>query len=609
MYATTLAREAETRIESHVAIGDGRSVALVDGGGAIDWLCWPRIDSDAIFASLLDAEDGGLFRIAPRSRARSSARYVDETNVAVTRFDDGATEMSLVDAMVIGPDGTHERTLEAEHEIVRILSCTRGAGPVDVVVDPRPGFGARRAARSIDRTGTVRFRDRGAVMMLRSSRRLSWQTRRDGALTASLLLRAGERLAFSLTYAADAPLVLSPLGDDGAALVRATTETWRTWAAKARYAGPYRDAVVRSALLLKLLCYPPSGAIVAAPTTSLPETRGAERNWDYRFCWLRDAAFTSRALFGLGYREEADAFVGWLLHATHLTRPELAVLYDVFGKRPPQERNVGLAGYGGARPVRVGNAAVSQRQLDVYGEVIDAVAQASVHGREPDSAELDLLSDLGAFVAENWRRSDHGIWEPRSGPKHHVHSRVLCWVALDRLLRLAHDGVLRLSAKTRDVFDRERAAIRSEVRTWGWSDAKDSYVTTLNGDALDAALLLLSWYGFEDPRSRRMRATFDAIDRELSVGRGLLRRNAEIADDGGFVACAFWAVEHLARGGGTIDEAKRRFETLLALAPERGLYGEIADATGAHLGNYPQGFSHLALVSAALAIADREREA
>jgi GH15 family glucan-1,4-alpha-glucosidase len=583
-------------IEAHVAIGDGRSVALCDGRGEIDWLCWPRFDSPAVFDAILDPDHGRSFRIAPRAPYGSRARYVEGTNIAVTRFELDDAEAELFDAMTIDADGAHERSLAPEHEIVRAIRWTRGEGEMEVAIS---------AAGKTDRRGTVRWEDRGKLLTLRSSRPITWRADPDGVLRSSLWMRAGEEVAFSLSFAADAPLVLTPLLDAGRGTLDRAIATWRAWAAKAKYDGPYRDAVVRSALALKLLCYAPSGAIIAAPTTSLPEKRGGDRNWDYRFCWLRDASFTARALFGLGYEDEADAFVSWLLHATRLTRPELSVLYDVFGEQPDSEREIDLPGYGGARPVRIGNGAANQVQLDLYGEVIDAVAQAWSRGRARDPAEEELICELGAFVAHHWQSPDHGIWESRSRPQRHVHSHVLGWVALDRILRLDRDHLLRLAPTTRERFERERAAIAEVVRSRGYSPGLGSYVSTLDGDQLDASLLLLSWYRFEDPDSPRMSATFAAIDRTLGIGRHLLRRNVDLEDDGGFVACAFWAVEHLARC--KPDEARLRFETLLELAGAGGLYGEIIAPSGAHLGNYPQGFSHLALLNAALSLEEAAR--
>ncbi len=595
-------------IEDHVAIGDGRSVALTDGRGAIDWLCWPRFDSEPIFSSLLDASRGGSFRVAPRGLLRSSAAYLPDTNVAITRFQTEAGAIELLDLMPIDGDGTHERTLPAEHELLRVLSCSRGGGEIEIAINPRPSFGLGRARLSVEPGGTLRFEDRGSAFVLRASRPLAWREDPRGGLRCTSPIEAGERIVFALDFAAESPLLLSPLDDGGHALVEATVTAWRTWAAKARYEGRYRAEVLRSALTLKLLCYPPSGAIVAAPTTSLPEARGGDRNWDYRFCWLRDAALTARALFGLGYEREADAFIGWLSHATHLTRPRLAVLYGLFGGAPrPEIEIASLDGYGGARPVRIGNGAADQVQLDVYGEVIDAVTQAWRRGRNSDPAEREMIVELGTYVAAHWRGTDSGIWETRAKPEHHVHSRVLSWVALDRILELSDEGVFPLRGEQRDRFARERAAIETEVRTRGYSANRSSYVSTLDGGRLDASLLLLSWYGFEPASSPRMRGTFAAIDRELGIGRGLLRRNLDLPDDGGFVACAFWAAEHLARGGGTLSEARERFEALIALSAPSGLYAEIVDETGSHLGNYPQGFSHLALLNAALSLEEREK--
>lgn len=591
-------------LDRYGVIGDGRSCALVDGAGAIDWLCWPRFDAEPIFAALLDPARGGAFRITVRGARALDPRYVDDTNVVVTPLSSAAGALDVVDLMTVDDDGAGDRSLSPEHELLRVLTCTRGEVDVDVWFDPRPRFGTRRARMTIDRTRGIVVEDGAAVYALRATRELAWREHPRGGLVASVRMRAGDRVALSLVYAREAPLVLRPLADHGADLVARTAAWWRAWAARARYAGPHRPLVVRSALVLKLLCYAPSGAIVAAPTTSLPENRGGDRNWDYRFCWLRDAAFTSRALFGLGYEAEAEAFCEWLLHATRLTRPKLRVLYDVFGEAPHDERELPhLEGWQGARPVRVGNAAFDQRQLDVHGEVIDAVTQSYRHGRRPEHATASLLRELGEFVCEHWHKPDEGIWEPRSGREHHVHTRLMEWVALDRLL----DGAVDLGS-SRERFARTRDAIAEELRRRGWSDAIGAYTSTLDGDRLDATALLLSWYRFEDAASPRMRSTAARIDEALGLGRALLRRNLELPDDGSFAACAFWAVDHLARGGGTCEEACARFDALAAQANALGLYAEIIEpGTGAPLGNFPQGFSHLALVNAAMSIEDRMR--
>jgi GH15 family glucan-1,4-alpha-glucosidase len=597
---------AETAIERHGVIGDGRSCALVDGEGAIAWLSWPRFDSDPIFAALLDATSGGAFRVHPVGPSSVTARYLDETNVLVTTFIDDTGMLELVDLMSID-----EQTIAPEHELVRILVCRRGQIDVDVVYDPRPRFALRTPKLRVSKAGVL-FDDRASTYALRSSRSLEWTPRREGGVRARVRMRAGDRIALALTYAREAPLVLRPLHDHGASVLDRTVAFWRDWASRARYDGPHRDLVVRSALALKLLCYAPSGAIIAAPTTSLPELRGSHHNWDYRFCWLRDAAFTARALFGLGYEAEAQAFCDWLLHATRLTHPRLRVFYDVFGERPGRERVLDhLSGWQGARPVRVGNGADTQLQLDVHGEVIDAVAQSIGRSERPDGATMDFLEELGAYVCQHWAEPDEGIWEPRTGREHHVHSRLMEWVALDRLLGLADRGLLGLSSKRRASFSETRDAIAREIRARGWNERIGAYVSTLDGTRLDATALLLSWYGFEEASSPRMISTARRLDEVLGDGPGhaLLRRNLELPDGGSFAACAFWAVDHLARGGGTLDGALERFETLLTFAGPLGLYGEIIEPhTGAALGNYPQGFSHLALVNAAMSIEARSKE-
>jgi GH15 family glucan-1,4-alpha-glucosidase len=595
-------------IERHALIGDGRSCALVDDEGGIVWLSWPRPDADPVFAALLDPDVGGTFRVRPSAPSRAVSRYVEDTNVLGTTFTTAGGTLELIDLMSIDGD-----RIAPEHEILRIATCTAGAIEIDVLYDPRPRFAAKIPRLRVSSSGAVVFDDRAATYALRTSARIEWSPSEAGGLRARVSLRAGERLTFALTYARESPLVLRPLDDHGRRILDDTLAFWKAWAARARYEGPYRDLVVRSALVLKLLCYAPSGAILAAPTTSLPERRGGERNWDYRFCWLRDAAFTARALFGLGYEAEAHAFCHWLLHATRLTHPRLSVFYDVFGEAAPRERTLAhLSGWQGARPVRVGNAADGQLQLDVHGEVIDAVTQGiERNGRSepPDATTMEFLRELGAYVCEHWADPDEGIWEPRTGRERHVHSLLMEWVALDRLLGLFDRGLLSLPAMLHTRFLDARDGIASAIRLRGWNESLGTYVSALNGTQLDATALLLSWYGFEPAAAPRMISTARKIDEVLGLGDGLLRRNLRAADDGSFAACAFWAVDHLARGGGTLAEATARFERLLEHAGPLGLYGEIIEpGTRSALGNYPQGFSHLALVNAAMTIEARRKE-
>jgi GH15 family glucan-1,4-alpha-glucosidase len=402
-------------------------------------------------------------------------------------------------------------------------------------------------------------------------------------------------------------MVVPVLGEAVRVKIDRSVRWWREWAGRCRYQGPYRDAVVRGALVLKLLAFAPSGALVAAPTTSLPERPGGGSNWDYRFCWLRDAAFTVRCLFGLGYAVEAEAFLAWLLHATRLTRPELQVVYDVYGEaRLPERELAHLAGYAGSRPVRVGNAAHRQFQLDVYGEVADAAASFAAHGGRFDREAIRMLNGLGRTVCARWREPDAGIWESRSLHAHYTHSKVLCWVALDRLVRLHEEHGLALDAAR---FRVERDAIRGEIETRGFNAGLGSYTRRFDGDDLDASLLLLPLYGYVDAAHPRMHGTTDRV--LATLGHGPLVYRYPATDDHGqptgegtFGACAFWAVEARARGG-DLAGARDAFERLLGYANDVGLYGEeMAPDSGRALGNFPQAFTHIGLIGAALTLAE-----
>ncbi|MCO5168739.1 MAG: glycoside hydrolase family 15 protein [Planctomycetes bacterium] len=595
-------------IDDHAAIGDGRTAALVDRSGAIDWLCWPRFDGVPLFAALLDARRGGHWRLGPTGPAEVERRYLPGTNVLETRFRARGGVAVLTDLMPLHTRADSRRELTPEHELLRLVSCPDGEVELELELAPRAAWG--RAPVDLRRPSPRELRadlERGRLV-LRSPVDLEL---RDGVARARVRLRAGQTLSWSLSLACRGPAVLVPLGERSTQVLERTAAWWRAWSARARYEGPYRQQVLRSALALRLLVYPPSGAVVAAPTTSLPERPGGNLNWDYRYCWLRDAALTTRALVGLGYEDEAHAFVGWMLHATRMSRPALRVLYDVFGEHPPPERTLEhLEGFQGARPVRVGNAADAQRQLDVYGEVIDAAFLLCERGMTLDRSTGRMLLDFGRYVCRHWPEPDHGIWEPRGAVRHHVHSRVLCWVALDRLLRLCDQGVLRSPPALRRRFEANRAMLRREVEERGWSPRAGAYTQVLGGRALDASLLLLSWYGFHPADHPRMRSTYRRIRRDLGAPGGLLYRYAPDPDapEGAFGICSFWAVEHLARGGGSLKEATALFEDLLGYANDVGLYAEEVDPRdGAALGNFPQAFTHVGLINAALALAERAR--
>src|SRR5688572_409238 len=494
-------------IESHAIIGDGRSTALVTRSGSIDWLCWPRLDGPSIFGAILDPT-AGTWSLRALGSPKTTRRYLDRTNVLETRFETTEGVLRLTDLMPVREEEDKSSRLAPEHEIVRTLRCDQGAVEVEAVFDPRPDYGRARA----------RFRPAGAfglrcdlgssVMYLNST--VAWTADEDGVWRARFTMREGDEHFLSLTLARDGPAVIPPLGDDLRERIWRTIEWWRHWVGRCRYSGPGREAVIRSALVLKLLSFAPSGAIIAAPTTSLPERIGGGLNWDYRYCWLRDASMTARALFGLGFNDEAEAFVSWLLHSTRLTRRHLRVLYDVFGRSPGREGTLDhLSGWRDSRPVRIGNAAEDQLQLDVYGEVLEAVAHFVESGGKLDRETASMIVKFGRIVCRRWREPDEGLWEPRTGRAPHTHSRLLCWVALDRLLALGARGLLpRLPA---DEFRSEREKIRQEIEARAWSERLQSYVGTLDSEVIDSAVLLMPWYGFKDAGSPRMLGTYARI--------------------------------------------------------------------------------------------------
>ena len=590
-------------IGDYALIGNCRSAALVSKRGSLDWLCWPRFDSPAIFASLLDPE-GGTWSITPVGALAENPKreYLPNTAVIRSTFCDESAELTLTDAMTLASPESARDTLSPENEIVRIVTCTRGSVEIEIVFDPRPNFG-KREHRLIDRGKLgIRLDAPDGLLTLRSE--VPLRIRPGRGAHARVRMHAGESLHFSLTHTVDAPAIIPPLGEWTRRVLAGTVKIWEDWAKKTTYHGPYRAHVVRSAIVVRLLAFAPSGAIVAAPTTSLPEVIGGKHNWDYRFCWLRDAAFSVRGMLALGHRDVAEAFTGWLLYATRLTQPKLMILYDVYGRRPPKESELGLAGYAGSRPARVGNGAAAQLQLDCYGEVVDAVWHVACARGQIDHETASTVEGFARYVCEHWREPDSGIWEPRTAPKQHTHSLALCWVALDRLLDLQQRGLLR--SRHRVQFSRERDAIRAEIEKRGYDEELQSYTSELGGTELDATLLLLGWYGYAAPGSPRMQATYHAISGKLSPAPGLLYRYRNPGDlEGAFVICSFWIAEHLARGGGSYAEARAAFERTLAYANDVGLFAEEIDpVTGAALGNFPQNFSHVGLINAALSLVE-----
>jgi len=524
--------------------------------------------------------------------------------VLETRFLCGSGQAVLTDLMPVASEQFKRSAMMADHELIRYLVCTEREIEVRVEFRPRSAYGCKSVElRDHGKLG-FRFVAGGGVYWLRCNRPL--QAERD-RVRGTIVLRRGETLEFSLSYDEESPAVLPALGDRMRAAIERSVEWWQQWAARSSYQGPYREMVTRSALALKLLAYAPSGAVTAAATTSLPERIGDTLNWDYRYCWLRDASLTIRALVGLGYMDEAESFLTWLLHATRLTQPELRVMYDVFGGTAPRERELGfLNGYFGSRPVRIGNGARHQLQLDIYGEVIEATAQSTNVQGTFDRATQKVLIGLGKHVATHWDSPDEGIWEPRGRRENHTHSRLMCWTALDRLLALCDKGLL--AGAPREEFLRERERIRRQIETRSWNDKLQSYVSTLDGDDLDATLLRIPWYGFERADSQRMKLTYRRVRDSLGAGDGLLYRYARQPAEGAFGICGFWVVEFLALGGGTLREAHDLFDRLLSYSNDLGLFAEETHPeNGDLLGNFPQAFTHVGLISAALTLEEKER--
>ncbi len=589
-------------IGDYGAIGDCGSLALVSREGSIDWLCWPCFDSPSLFARLLDRERGGHFELRPAVAFETTRRYLPGTNVLETTFTCEGGAVQLVDFMVALHPSEEPAALSPQRQLVRRVTGLEGEVPLRVELAVRPDY-ARRAVRLEDRgpLGLLAELHRGALVVrsevpLRPAPEARW--------VGELVLRAGERRTLALAYDAAAPAVLPALGSRAEALLEGTVRFWRGWAERCCYQGRYRAAVERSALALKLLSYAPSGAVVAAPTASLPERLGGARNWDYRYCWLRDAAFAVRALFELGYPDEGASFYAWVIHATRRTFPRLQVVYDVYGRHCPAERVLAhLEGYAGSRPVRIGNGARTQLQLDTHGILVASAREHMQHQGPPDLVQRWMLRRVGDRVCQEWRCPDSGIWEVRSAPVRHTLSAVMCWVALERLLGLVEAGALTARAAPR--WRRERDAIRAEVEARGFDRRLGSYVSVLGGRDVDASLLLLGLYGYVAPDDPRMLGTARRIREVLGEGP-LLRRYPTEWDDGvggpegAFGACCFWEVELLARAG-LRAEAHERMQALLELATDLGLYAEELDPpSGAALGNFPQAFTHLALISAAV---------
>ncbi|MEJ2184421.1 MAG: glycoside hydrolase family 15 protein [Gemmatimonadota bacterium] len=593
-------------IQDYAIIGDGRTVALVGHNGSVDWLCLPRIDSPSVFGALLDNTLGGRFRVSPTTPFRTTRRYLPETNVLETTFTTNEGVLRLTDCMVVETRPDRGGMLLPDHELLRVIECVDGVVDVEVHFDPRPRYGRVVPRLRMDPAlGAIIATTSGSTLALQSELPMRPGPRGAGA-RGTERLAAGDRRFLSLTAEQGPGIVLGT--KHAATRLQSTVDWWREWCTNCAYDGPHQEAVLRSLLTLKLLIYAPSGAVVAAPTTSLPERMGGAWNWDYRFCWLRDASMTLRAFFDLDFMEEGAEFLAWMLQATRLTWPRLQVMYSVYGESDLPERLHGRwEGYAASSPVRIGNAAHAQHQFDVYGEVITAAHDFVRRGGVLDRMEARMIRGLGDTICQVWREPDAGIWESRGGPRHHTLSKVMCWVGLDHLIRMHEDNFLQVPV---EKYRTERNAIREMVETHGWNEQLGSYVSELDGDRLDASLLMLALYGYADADDERMHSTCDRIYETLGRGALLFRYDpddADVSDQGAFGICSFWGVEALARRG---EEklARERFDEVLSFANDVGLMAEEVDpATGDALGNFPQAFTHVGLINAAVTLRRLEK--
>jgi GH15 family glucan-1,4-alpha-glucosidase len=578
-------------IEDHALIGDKRTCALVAGDGAIDWFCTPRFDGPAVFCSLLGGDDNGEWRITPASGLVSSTRrYVGETLVLETTLVSAEGSVRLIDFMSPEPTGPC---------IVRIVEGVEGDVPMESVVSARFEYGRTRP--------WVRHLPEGADLISgpEALRLVSpvQHGRIEGDMVARFTVHPGQRMGMTLNH--HESHLPAPAGPDPEHALAEALSWWEGWSSRCPFQGEWREPVIRSLITLKALSYAPTGAIIAAATTSLPEQPGGVRNWDYRYGWLRDASFTLYALMLGGYTREAVAWRDWLLRAVAGDPEDIQIMYGAAGERRLSEWEVGwLPGYGGARPVRVGNAAVDQFQLDVYGEVMDSLHVARRIGVEPDpdawSLELALMEALEA----RWREPDEGIWEVRGPRRHFTHSKIMAWVAFDRAIRAVEEGGLEGPT---DRWKSARAEIHEQVCDQGYDPGLGAFVQAYDVPRLDASLLMVPLVGFLPASDPRVIGTMEAIQRDLTRD-GLVMRYADTgsegvdglpAGEGAFLLCSYWLVDNLAMAGRT-DEAHALFERLLTLRNDVGLMAEQWDAeNNLMLGNFPQAFSHVGLVNSA----------
>jgi GH15 family glucan-1,4-alpha-glucosidase len=586
-------------IAEHGIIGDLYTVALLGTDGTIDWYCCPTFDSPSVFAAILDKERGGYYRVAPaRGGWTPKQLYFPDTNILITRFLSPEGVGELQGFMPIARDGEERH----RHRLIRRVFCVRGEMHFRMEMVPAFNYGRDRHETDRYEHGVV-LRSPSLCLALETTTPIVCQ---EDGLYSEFTLREGEGVSFILE-AVDREYVPRPYSE---AEVREAYERtmafWRRWIAKSSYRGRWREMVQRSALTLKLLTFQPTGALVAAPTTSLPEQLGGARNWDYRYTWIRDAAFSLYALLRLGFTEEAHAFTTWLMD--RLRRPEggesgpLQIMYGIDGRAElPEEVLDHFEGYRGSSPVRIGNDAADQLQLDIYGELIDSLYLCNKYGKPIGHEGWAELSRLVDWVCENWDQADEGIWETRGGRQHFTYSRLMSWVAVERAVRVARQRGLPADLVK---WMTHRDNIYRQIHERGWNDKREAFVQHFDSDVLDASLLLMPLVKFIASEDPRWLSTLDAISKELVEDSLVFRYNVAASpdglegDEGTFSICSFWYVEALARAD-RLDEARVAFEKMLTYGNHLGLFSEEIGPSGELLGNFPQAFTHLSLISAA----------
>ncbi len=581
-------------IEDYGVIGNGHTTALISSRGSVDWLCFHRFDSPSLFARILDPDRGGYWSIQPEEPFESSHRYRKATNVLETTFQCAAGTVVLRDFMDIASVARFRR-LPAPGRIVRIAECTDGEIEIVCRCLPRPNYARTLPSLSL-------HEERATFGTFTITGPTAWRadTEKRG-LTCRIGLHTGEKAAFTLATEDDAALPqLTPVD-----ALKVTSDYWRKWSGKCTYEGPYRDLVIRSALTLQLMTYAPSGAIVAAPTTSLPETFGGERNWDYRFTWIRDASFTLYALLLAGYLDDEQPFFDWLVRTVRLKGTGISILYPIVPESKTAEETLdNFRGYRDSRPVRIGNRAAVQEQLDVYGEVMGAIQFAWRIGKYNPTPIWGTVRQMLDWVGDHWHDRDSGLWEVRGGVRHFVYSKAMLWFALTCGIDIAEGMELPGNV---DGWRRERDRIREEVLEKGWSDDLGAFKQSYEDEHLDAANLRLSTINFIEGDDPRMLSTIDATLEHLVVD-GLCYRYVDAPEgvtgkEASFIVCTTWLINALIRAGRE-KEAHQLFKNLLARASSLGLYAEeLEPKTGTHRGNFPQAFSHIGIMNAAVSFA------